>query len=160
MVIENLLPDLGKWLVELWNLGGVKAIIYQTLFNVVLALATAVYTDTFNLKKLGEFLYKKLLPFLTVYVVAKAVGVGAGIEWVAPIAYAAIAAMLAGDMVENLVKLGLPIPDFMQRFLRTEEVVQLELVETREDPREDFSAGQYKNECCCDNVDRNAIHKS
>jgi hypothetical protein len=144
-MFENLLLELGAWFVELWELGGVKAIVLQTLFNVVLALATAVYTDALNIKKLGEFLTKKLLPFLTVYVIAKAVGVAAGIEWVAPIAYAAIAAMLAGDMVDNLVKLGLPLPDFMLRFLRTEEVVQLELVDTVE---EDFSAGQYR-ECCC-----------
>jgi phage-related holin len=137
-MFENILQHLGAWFVELWNLGGVKAIVAQTIFNVVLALAAAVHTDTFNLKKLGEFLYKKLLPFLTVYVVAKAVGVVADIEWVSPITYAAIAAMLAGDMVENLMKLGLPIPDFVQRFLRTENAAKL-----ARNVKGDYSAGQY-----------------
>ena len=151
-MFEDILPQLGAWLVELWELGGVKAIMAQTLFNVVLALATAIYTDTFNLQKIGEFLYKKLLPFLSVYVVAKAAGTAAGIEWVAPIVYAAIAAMLSGDMLDNLMKLGLKVPEFMYRFVRTTKIVQLELV-TLEDPAEDFSAGQYTDrECCCKDV--------
>lgn len=148
-MFEDILPQLGAWFVELWELGGVKAIMAQTLFNVVLAVATAIYTDTFNLQKIGEFLYKKLLPFLSVYIVAKAAGTTAGIEWVAPTVYATIVAILAGDMLDNLMKLGLKVPAFMQRLVRTTETVQLELV-TFEDPVEDFSAGQYANkECCC-----------
>jgi ABC-type uncharacterized transport system permease subunit len=135
-MFDNILWQLGNWFVELWNLGGVKAIVAQTLFNVVLAIATAIYTDVFNLKKLGEFLYKKLLPFLTVYIIAKAAGVAAGIEWVAPLVYAAIASMLAGDMLENLVKLGLPIPDFMKRFLCTDNVLKATKVECCNDKSE------------------------
>jgi len=114
---ESVLGQLGDWLTEMWGLGGVKAIVAQTLLNVVIALAAATKTDSLNIKKLGEFLHRKLLPYVAVYIAAKAFGVSAGVEWVAPIAYVAIFTTLTGDMLDNLIGLGLPIPEQVQRLL-------------------------------------------
>jgi predicted membrane protein len=121
MDFENLLLQLGAWFIGLWTLGGVKAIVAQTLANVVLAVATALYTDNFNLKKLAEFLYRKLLPYVLVYVVVYAVGDAADMAWLAPVVYATIVATLAGDMLENLMALGLKLPQAFNRLVREEE---------------------------------------
>lgn len=115
--MESFLGLIGEWFVELWGLGGVKAIVAQTVLNVVLAIGASIYANTFNVKKVAEFLYRKLLPYVAVYVTVKATGFAAGVEWLAPVVYAAIFATLTGDMLENLVKLGLKVPEAVQRLL-------------------------------------------
>jgi hypothetical protein len=114
---ESPLAQLGVWLLELWGLGGVRAIVAQIVLNVVLAVAASIHQDKFDLRKIGEFLYRKVLPYVAVYVTVKATGMAAGAEWLAPVVYAAIFATLTGDMLDNLVKLGLKVPDGVQRLL-------------------------------------------
>lgn len=115
--IESLVRQIGAWLEELWSLGGVKALVAQIGLNVILAVAAAIKTDSFDLSKIGEFLYRKVAPYLLVYVAAKALGLSAGVEWLAPATYAVLAATLLGDLLENVENLGIELPSVVQYLL-------------------------------------------
>lgn len=115
--IESLVHRVGAWLEELWSLGGVKALVAQIGLNVILAVAAAIKTNSFDLSKIGEFLYRKVAPYLLVYVAAKALGLSAGVEWLAPATYAVLAATLLGDSLENVENLGIELPSAVQYLL-------------------------------------------
>ncbi len=107
-----------KELVELiWSFDGVKVIVAHTTINVVVAIAAAVTSGTFELAKIAQFLVKKLLPYVAIYFIVKAFGMAAGLEWLGPVVWAAIETSLAGDLADNLVKLGLPLPDGIKRIV-------------------------------------------
>lgn len=94
-----------------WSFDGAKLILSHTLINVVVAIAAAVHTQEFNLSKVGEFLYRKMLPYTAVYAVAKVVGIHAGLDVLAPAVFAVIEVTLAGDLADNLVRLGIKLPE-------------------------------------------------
>jgi len=118
---ETSLQDVFEWIRSLvlliWAFDGAKVIICHTVINVVVALAAALMTGEFQLAKLGEFLIKKLLPYTAVYVVVKVAGLTAGLDWLAPATWAAIEATLTGDLADNLVKIGLPMPEQIKRIV-------------------------------------------
>jgi len=103
------------WLVDLvvliWAMWEVQFVVYHILLNLATALAAAIRTDTFEFAKIAEFLYRKLLPYLIVFIVASAVSSALSIGWLVTILWALIELSLLGDMVENLKKLGVPIPE-------------------------------------------------
>jgi len=106
MSYEFLLDLLGK----AWEAPGVQFIIYHVLVNLVAAVAAALKNGGFELAKLGEFLYKKILPLVLTYYVVLLTGESAGLSYLAPIAFAAIEATLIGDLADSWVALGLPFP--------------------------------------------------
>lgn len=107
-----------KNLLELvWSFAGVKVIVSHTVVNVVLALAAALREGDFDLSRVGEFLVKKLLPYVSVYFCLKAFGEAAGLAVLAPVVWIAIEASLAGDLMDNLAKLGLTWPDAIARLV-------------------------------------------
>ena len=95
----------------------VKVLLGQIAVNVVVAIATAVYSQTLNLSKLGEFLGRKVLPFTAIFFVCKLAGDSAGLGWVGPAVWSVLEAMLLGDLADNLVKLGVPLPDGLVRLI-------------------------------------------
>ena len=101
----------------IWSYDGAKVILSHTLINVVVAIAAAVHMQEFNLSKIGEFLYRKMLPYVSVYVVAKVVGVHAGLDALSVAVFAIIEATLAGDLADNLVKLGIKLPGQVVAFI-------------------------------------------
>jgi len=113
MIIEFL----KALVMQAWAYDGVKVIVTHTLVNVVVALAASARAGTFELGKVGEFLIRKLAPYVGVYLVVKAAGEAAGIAFLAPIAWTAIEATLTGDLLDNWTKLGLPLPETIQRFV-------------------------------------------
>ena len=118
---EISLQDVFEWIrsfvLLVWAFDGAKVIICHTLINVVVAIAAALMSGEFQLAKLAEFLIKKLLPYTAVYVVVKIAGLTAGLDWLAPVTWAAIEATLTGDLADNLVKIGLPLPDGIKSFI-------------------------------------------
>jgi phage-related holin len=114
---QALLESIKELVLLVWAFDGVKVIVGHVVINVAFAIAAAVYTGTFELAKVGEFLSKKLLPFVAVYFVLKAFGEAAGLGYLAPVVWAAIEASLTGDLVDNLVKLGLPLPEGLKRLI-------------------------------------------
>ena len=113
------------WLVDLvvliWAVWEVQFTVYHILLNLAVALAAAIRTNTFEFAKMAEFLYRKLLPYLIVFTVASAVSGALSIGWLVTVLWALIELSLLGDMVENLKKLGVPIPDEITSLFKREE---------------------------------------
>jgi hypothetical protein len=114
------------WLVDLavviWAMWEVQFTVYHIALNLAVALAAAIRTGTFELAKIAEFLYRKLLPYLIVFTVATAVSGALSIGWLVTVMWALIELALLGDMVDNLRKMGVPIPDEIAKlFKRNEE---------------------------------------
>jgi phage-related holin len=116
---QAILAFLKATLALIWSYAGVKVIVGHILINVVVALAAAQYTSSLDLSKLSEFLTKKLLPFIAVYVVCKVFGEGAGLPWLAPAVWTIIDATLAANLIDNLGKLGVPLPEALARVTRS-----------------------------------------
>ena len=112
---QSVLAFLKATLALIWSYAGVKVITGHVLVNVVVALAAAQYTSSLDLSKLVEFLTKKLLPFLGVYAICKIFGEDAGLPWLAPAVWTIIEATLASNLLENLNRLGVPLPDALAR---------------------------------------------
>jgi hypothetical protein len=106
---------------KLWEEGQLKVIIGHVVLNVVFAVAAALFTkdpdDKFALKRLGEFLGSKFLPFFIAYVAAYLIGASAGLDWLATATFAIIEATLAADLVDSLGRLGIPIPEAVKRLV-------------------------------------------
>jgi len=114
---EVIFEYVKQLLVLIWSFDGVKVIVAHTAINVVVAIAAAVVSGTFELAKVAEFLIKKLLPYVAIYFIVKAFGLAAGLEWLGPVVWTAIETSLAGDLADNLVKLGLPLPDGIKQIV-------------------------------------------
>jgi hypothetical protein len=97
--------------VFVWGVWFVKVLVYHTLLNLGVGIAASIYTNEFNVGKLGEFLYRKLLPFVIVLVFAEALAPTAGVAWLGEAVWALIELKLVGDLADSLKKLGVPIPD-------------------------------------------------
>ena len=144
------MDGITDFLVWLWTLTGVKFIVTHVLINLLVAVAAGMYTGEFQLKKLGEFLYRKLAPFVLVYGAVKAFGIESGVDWLALPVWAIVEATLVADLAGNLERLGVPMPEWMTK--EDHQVITIELIgvpgvrlaiggngadlETKEDERE------------------------
>ena len=104
------LNKVGEWAAWLWSFWQVKFLLGHIALNLVVAIAASIRTGDFVLARTGEFLYKKVLPFLFVYAIFAIFGDATGFGAIQATAFAALEAMLAGDLLDNLYKLGVPIP--------------------------------------------------
>jgi len=98
-----------------WAMWEVKFLLAHIVINVVVAVAAALHVGDFQLAKIGEFLYKKILPYLAVWIVAKAMGEMANMVWLALAVFAVLELNLIGDLADNLSKLGVPMPGFLTK---------------------------------------------
>lgn len=94
----------------------VKFLGAHVLLNVVVAIAAAIHTAEFKFHKLAEFLWRKLLPFVIVYTVARLLGDAAQQSWLAVAVMVLIETSLLADLGENLIKLGIKVPESVARF--------------------------------------------
>ena len=108
-------------IVFLWAMGSVQFIVYHVLLNVAVALAAAIRTGEFKFYRVWEFLYRKLLPFVLVYGVARGLGETANQGWLAVAVMGLIEMSLASDLVENLALLGVPIPEAVLKLVNKAE---------------------------------------
>jgi len=107
--------------VFLWMMNEVRFIVYHVLLNLGIALAAAIRTGEFKFYKVGEFLYKKLLPFVLLYAFARGLGETANQGWLSITTLGLIEFTLAADMVENLARLGVPIPEGILKLIDKSE---------------------------------------
>ena len=112
---------LGSLIVAVWNIWEVQVVTYHITLNLAVALAAAIRTNTFEFAKVAEFLYRKMLPYLIVFIVASTAGASLGMAWLATAVWALIEMSLMGDLVDNLKKLGIPIPDGIVQIFKREE---------------------------------------
>ena len=105
---------LFHWLV---GIPEVKFIGGHVLLNVLVAVAAAIAAGEFKLHRLAEFLWRKLTPYVLVYAAARLFGEATGLAAVAPSVFALIEAALLSDLVENLERLGLRLPEPVSRLI-------------------------------------------
>jgi hypothetical protein len=117
MDISTVLESLQAFLLLVWSFPGVKFITCHVLVNLVVAVAASLKVGEFELSRLAEFLTKKLAPYALVYAAAMIFGEAVGLAPLAPAALAAIEAALLGDLADNLVKIGLPLPVAVKRLV-------------------------------------------
>jgi hypothetical protein len=110
--------EILKFLLDIWNVPGVAFIVSHIIVNVVVAVAAAVHTGTFELAKIGKFLTEKVLPYVTVYYIVLLLGEATGLDALAPAVFAVIEAALVGDLADSLLRLGLPLPVGVARLIR------------------------------------------
>ena len=79
--------------------------------NFVTGIAVAIKTKTFELKKMGGFLYSRILPYVVAYF---GVGIVALVDsswsWAVTAVWAVILATLIGAILTNLKELGVSMP--------------------------------------------------
>lgn len=89
----------------------IKYIAVFTVVNLLVAMAAAVKNSNFQIQKVVEFLYKKLLPYVGIYIGVTLLGEGSGFGWLSAASVVAITTALGSDLMDSLKQLGLPIPD-------------------------------------------------
>ena len=80
--------------------------------NVGTGIAVGLRTNSFLWKKMGEFLYSRVLPMVLGYLsIVLVAAIDNTWETAIPAVWALILAVLAASILENLKQLGLPIPN-------------------------------------------------
>ena len=92
-----------------WGFWQVKFLLAHIALKVVAAIAAGIYTKTFLLGKLGEFLYRKVVPSVLLFGAFAAFGQATKLEAMTMVAFAGIEAMLAADLLDNIKKVGLSL---------------------------------------------------
>jgi hypothetical protein len=100
------------WLLSFWQ---VKFLLAHIALNVVVAMAASIYVGEFLLGKVGQFLYRKVLPYLLIFGAFAAMGKAANLGAITNGAFAALEAMLLADLLDNLHRMGLKIPQALRK---------------------------------------------
>jgi phage-related holin len=106
-----------KFFLDLWTIPEVRFIAAHVGINVVVAVMAALFVGEFKPHKLAEFLSRKMLPYVTVYGIVRAVGADAGLDALSPVVFGIIEATLLADLLESLAKLGIPMPEPVKRLV-------------------------------------------
>ncbi len=114
---QMLFEALQGFVLLLWSFTGVRVLVGHIAVNVVMALAAAQVQGDFELGRVGEFLFRKMLPYVTVYAVLKAFGEAAGLQFLAPVVWGTIEVSLTGDLMDSLARLGLQLPEPVARLV-------------------------------------------
>lgn len=103
------------FLAWIWSFWQVKFLLAHIGLNVVAAVAASIYGGEFLLGKLGEFLYKKVLPYVLIFAAFAGMGAAANLGALTNVAFVGLEAMLLADLLDNLKKMGLKIPDVLTK---------------------------------------------
>lgn len=80
--------------------------------NLVTGIAVSIYTKTFRLKQVADFLLSRVLPYvLSYFVVVTAAVVAPYWEIAVSVVWGIIIAALAGAILTNLKEIGVNLPD-------------------------------------------------
>lgn len=115
MTAPGLLPPdtIPVWLVEVFQafaaMPEVKFLVGHILLNTIVAVAAALLTSQFDVKKFSEFLTRKITPFLLVYIGARLFGEAAGVPSLATVVLGVLESRLLVDLAENLKVLGVEL---------------------------------------------------
>jgi phage-related holin len=82
--------------------------------NLVTGVAVSIYTRTFRLKEIGDFLLTRVLPYVLSYFAVVTVAVVEPVwEKAVTVVWGIIILALAGAILQNLKEMGIQIPDFL-----------------------------------------------
>jgi hypothetical protein len=105
MSVQNVLSVVLAFLALVWALPEVKFIVAHIAVNFVAAVAVTIYTEQFILNKFGQFLWKKLIPFVLLYAVFRLFGDYIQMPGIAVAVLAIIEVTLITDLTDNLSRI-------------------------------------------------------
>jgi phage-related holin len=109
--VSSVFESIAEFFVWLWGLWYVKVLVLHVIVNVIVAVMAGIRTEKFVLAKLWEFLYRKVLPLVGTFAVFTAFGESINQPAIAPVVWILIETMLVSDLLDNLKKMGVPIPN-------------------------------------------------
>lgn len=112
MEFLDTLMDFMAWV---WSHGEVKFLVGHIIFNAVVAGTVSMKTGDFVLAKFPEFLWKKVFPLTGVWAVSAFFGESINMVWIKPASWVLLEGVLVGDLLDNLKRLGIPIPDALTK---------------------------------------------
>lgn len=98
---------------HVWSIPYVRFLVGHMLVNFVVGVSAAIHTSAFDWARVGDFFYRKILPYLLVFAVAEAMGEAAGLGWLSLTAFGLVQLNLITDLAGSLEKLGIPMPEFL-----------------------------------------------
>ncbi len=114
------MTEIYAFLTQVWEMWEVQFAVYHIAFNLLMACAGAIKTGEFELQRLSNFLYKKLLKNLVIFVAVKLFGGALGYDHIAILAWGLVEMELLADLALSLKQLGLPIPEKLMQYIKRE----------------------------------------
>lgn len=116
MIYPKLLPEID------YLLAGISGVLLLIILDVITGVASAIHNKKFDLKKLANFLYRDILPYVIVWGAFGSIPITL-LHWKFPdavvnafagyvgIAYIFILATLSKSIYENIKEIGMPTKD-------------------------------------------------
>ncbi len=102
---------LKVWALWLWSQWQTQFLVGHIMVNLIVAVAASIYSGTFVLVKVPEFLYKKVLPYTMIYGAFSFFGQTINMDAVATGVWGLISMALVGDLLDSLALVGVKLPD-------------------------------------------------
>jgi len=103
-------------LISLFATSQIKTIVLLIALDLVLGIVAALLKKEFVLGKLGGFMKRGVLKYVLGFAVLALVGQALpGLAMIVTLAYFLILLALVGSILDNLGKLGLPIPKILRK---------------------------------------------
>lgn len=91
-------------------------IVILIMVDWVLGVVAALVKDTFRLHQLAHYLHDAVLPYVFVFAVIEIVALAQpDFSFIVPVSFAIIAANLIGNILANLHRLGVPMPEILRK---------------------------------------------
>jgi hypothetical protein len=110
-----------EWVLAFMARPDVVFLVSHICLNTIVAVATALKEEAFDLRRLADFLRHKLGPYLLVYAGAVGFSQNAGVPLTIPV-LGLITLTLAGDLIDNLGRLGIRIPNWLSQLVSTDPI--------------------------------------
>lgn len=115
MSYTELLELARQLILDIWATPWVKILVAQIVINFAVAVFAAIRTGKYKWAKLGEFLWRKLVPLVGTFSVFQLLGNAAGYEAVGVVAFALLEATLLAELADNLSKMGINMPNSLRK---------------------------------------------
>ncbi len=94
----------------MWGRSETKFIFGHVLLNFFIAVVRTARDGSFNLRKLGGFIFEKLLPYTGVFAIALEFQEAIGLPGISTVVWALIQTSLLAQTVENFERMGIMLP--------------------------------------------------
>lgn len=103
-------------LIALFGTSQIQCIVTLIIADVVLGIIAALMKGDFRLGKLAKFMVKPVLGYVFGFVVLQMVAYALpSLIMVVQMAYILVVLALVGSILNNLAKMGLPVPSYLKR---------------------------------------------
>lgn len=126
-------------MLDVWNRHETKFIFGHVLLNFFIAIARSFSDGTFNLRKMGAFVYEKLIPYVGVFAISLEFGEAIGLPGISTVVWGLIQTSLLAQTVHNLSIIGISLPDSVTRLV-TDRVIEFDEGELKKYRKETMDA--------------------